>query len=45
MLSYYLLAALPIQALAQVLRTISGFASGVTGGRDVTHAVPSDTAE
>lgn len=45
MLSYYLLAALPFQALAQVTGTASGFATGVTGGGSATPASPSDTAE
>ncbi|KAF7530481.1 hypothetical protein G7054_g9542 [Neopestalotiopsis clavispora] len=45
MLSYFLLAALPLQALAQVTGTATGFATGVTGGGDATPAIPSDTAE
>lgn len=45
MLSYFLLAALPLQAFAQVTGTATGFATGVTGGGDATPAIPSDTAE
>ncbi|ETS85384.1 pectin lyase F [Pestalotiopsis fici W106-1] len=45
MLSHFLLLALPLQALAQVTGTATGFATGVTGGGDATPAIPSDTAE
>lgn len=45
MLSRFLLAALPLRALAQVTGTATGFATGVTGGGDATPAIPSDTAE